>query len=276
MSYSLLTYEELLAELDSIRQVNLNTLDKNAEFFENTAEAIRGTEVEYFLEMFDSHRFFFNKVENFINEATHELNKKDTDLELKPNVTFGLVERMVRYGEESQSRFLRFKPNVDKEQLNKVAEFSGVLNTWYGLIGDNLHSISHLVHIAQSLNSNFRHIEPFKEIKSEDIAIQRDGITLTRGDEIYIDEQIVKLEGQRRKIMILLARHYITNPSLPLSWIDIELEIRGGNGDMSKDVVVNRVSSLRTRLKEQGFSEKIIEIKNAMLGDDTAWGLVKY
>jgi hypothetical protein len=254
----------------------LDTLDRNAEFVENTVEKIRGTEVEYFLEMFDSYRFFFNQVERFLTEAMHELNKKNIDLELEPNITFGLIERMTRYGEESQSSFLRFKPNVDKAQINKVAEVSELLNTWYGLIGDNLHSLSHLELIAQSLNNNFRHIEPFKDIKSEDIAIQRAGITLTKGDEVYIEGEVVKLEGQRRKIMILLARHYITNPSLPLSWIDIELEIRGGNGDMSKDVVVNRVSSLRTRLKELGFGDEVIEIKNAMLGDDTAWALVKH
>ena len=276
MNYILLSYEQLLAELDSIRRANLETQDMNAEFVERTAEAIEGTEVEYLSRMFDGYRVLFNQAEEFFSSAMHELRKVDVNLELKPNVTSGMTEQMSSFGEQAYRRFLSFKPNVDKEQLNKVEEFSGVLNTWYALVCDNLYSLSYLQDISLALSRNFRYIQPIADVNAENIAVQRNGITITKGDEIYINESALSLTGQRKKIMLLLSHHHITNPGLPLSWLDIELEIREGNGELAKDYVVNRVSDLRTRLKEQGFDKDVIEIKNTMIGDDTAWWLEKH
>lgn len=269
MSYSLLTYEQLLSEVESIKSTNLYAINRNAELVEDTAELVSGTDIEYLSQIFDGYRFFFNDVEDFLNDIQFELEQE--------SITFGLVERINRFGVEANAQLLAFKPRVDKGVLNSVEGLKNALNEWYEQISNNLIALSELQQIAGALNSNFRHTTPFNEVKAEDIAIQcRDGITITKANEIYINESAVKLEGQRKKILLFLIEHYHTNPDFPVSWMDIEPEIREKEEPMEKDIVVDRVSSLRTRLAKLGFGSDVIEIRSIAKGVDASWKLIKH
>jgi hypothetical protein len=269
MSYSLLTYEQILSEIESIKANNLHALDKNAEFFETNIDLATGTGVEYLLHMFDNYRLFFNQVEDFLNDIQFELEQR--------NITYGLIHRINRFGEEADTQLLPFKRYVDKRDLNSVPELRTTFNRWYEIVANNLIAISELQHISNALNSNFRYITPFKEVPVENISLQSpDGISVTKDNEIYIDGNAVKLEGQRKKILLFLIENYYMNPDLAVSWTDIEPEIRETEVPMEKDVVVDRISSLRTRLTKQGFGSDVIEIINITKGIDATWKLVKH
>lgn len=270
MDYSLLNYAEILKEIDGIKKTNLDTLDRHAVLIEENHEPIKNTPVEYFPKMFDGYRSFFNTAEKFFDEAQVELKNE--------NVTLGLVERINSFGEKAYYQLLEFKPRVDKVELNRVSEFREVLNEWYTLIAENLAVLSELQSIANALNSNFRHIRPISDIKVNDIAVQSadNGITITKSNDIYIDGKAVKLEGQRQKIMMLLVKNYIELPDIPVSWMAIEEEIRVDDNNIEKNKVVDRVSSLRTRLKEQGFDKSVIEIINTTEGVEASWRLIKH
>lgn len=270
MDYSLLNYTEILKEIEGIKKINLDTLDRHAILIEETHDSIKDTAVGYFPRMFDSYRSFFNGAEQFLDEISVQLKNSD--------ITLGLVERITTWGERAYDQFLEFKPRVDKEELNSVSEFREVLNEWYVLIAENLAALGELQPIASVLNSNFRHITPIGDVDVKDIAVQSNdsGITITKGDDIYIDGKPVKLEGQRLKIMLLLVRNYLQMPEIPVSWMTMEEDIRIDNNNIEKNKVVDRVSALRTRLREQGFDKSIIEIINSTEGVEASWRLVKH
>jgi hypothetical protein len=275
MNYSELTFKELRNEVSEIQKMNSSMLNANAQYFEDLAETLQETEIEYLLRDFDDYRHFFRRVEEFFIEISHSLDYKDEKLNESPLITLGLIERLTTFGENAHSHFIRLTSNIDKGDLNKIPDVSYLLNSWYGTIGDNLHSISHLEFIADALNKNFRHVEPLDNVSQDNIAIQsKDGITITKSEDIYINSTLVRLAGQKKRIFILLAESHIKTPGVPVSWIEIENEIKI-EGEMSKDTVVKRVSDLRTELVSQGFNTDIIEIRNTTYSHDSSWYLIK-
>lgn len=267
MGYYQLTYEQLLEEIISIRNSNLTTLDVNAELFESVVEQTRGTSVEYFVPIFDDHRHFFKQVEIVLDDLMLHLEQQE--------ITLGLIERMSKLGVDASNIVFPFRENIDKEAMNSIPEFIAPLNKWYALIGNNLNAITELEIIADVLNANFRHVIPLREVESDNIAKQsEDGVTITKTDDIYLDENEVRLAGQRKKILLLLAENYISNPNMTVSWREIEPEIRTDN-ILTRENTVNRVSSLRTRLEEMGY-DSVVEISCAGEGDEVSWRLIKH
>ena len=259
MSYLQMTFPQLLAEIETIKRVNISTLDELAPRIENLYELTTETEVKYVVDSFDVQYRFFAQADRILNDLWNDLSSEE--------LSYALVNRLGELGESSFNTNLRFSNDIEKETFYKVNGTAEDFNSSYALIGDNFNTLSELASIADALSSNFIHTSPLKDVARKNIRFQDGrGFSLTHNDEIYFGESIIPITGQRRALLLA----FIEAPEgQAINWIALRNILTSNEDEMDQKTVVKRVSALRTSL--EGFG---IELEQINRGIDASWTLV--
>ncbi len=262
MSFLRLNYPELLSEFERIKRINTATITETINLIETLTELTADTEIEHLTQILSQPLQLFQNAANFFEDVELQLTEQQ--------ISYSIVQRMSTFGTGAFQDNLDFRNKIDKENFYKVAGTAEHFNNCYALVGDNYVSLSCLEDIAHALNTNFRHIRPFGELAANNITFQSvGGITVTDNDEIYIGEELLCLEGQKKEIFLLLLKY-----ERGVGW-DTICEQINSNVELTRAKIVNLVSALRVRLERLGIPPDTIEIRQIQQGNNATWKMIE-